>query len=447
MSLSILIIDDEDIFREDLATLLRHEGFDCRTAPDGESGVQLTEEEPPDVVLCDLVMPGIGGLEVVEKIRVSAPESIVFILTAYGSVETAVDAFRKGVADYVMKPVVPEDLLRKIRTCLEQKRLHRELRYLRLAIRESATGTRIIGDSPSMNAVRELIRKIAPASSSVLISGESGTGKELVARSIHSQGQGEDRPFVAVNCAALPDKLIESELFGHVKGAFTGASRDRAGYFEVADNGTLFLDEISELPAELQPKLLRALESGEIIRVGATRPTPTKARIIAATNRNLLQEIEAQTFREDLYFRLNVVEIRIPPLRDRREDIPALVEHLLARVNARLKRRVVGVDKEALRAIMGAPWRGNVRELENVLERAVLLAEDEYVGLGDLPPEITFPVHSPQRNDDLRESVRRYEREHIRQVLAAAGGNKEEAARRLGVNASTLYRRLKDLEI
>ncbi len=443
----ILLIDDETLFREDLASLLRQEGFDCRTAADGEEGLRRAEEEEPDVVLCDLVMPGIGGVEVVDRLARLCGDTPVILTTAYGSLETAVEAFRKGAADYLLKPIVPEDLLQKIRRCLEVRHLRRELLYLRRTLSEASTGTEIVGDSPAILAVRKLIAKVAEADSSVLITGESGTGKELVARALHEARCGETRPFVAVNSSALPRDLFESELFGHVRGAFTGAVRDKPGLFELAIGGTLFLDEIGQLPPDLQPKLLRAIEQREITRVGATHPIAAPVRVLAATNSDLRAEIEAGRFREDLYFRICVVEIALPPLRERREDIPLLVEHLLRRINARLKRRILGVDHAAMQTLMSAPWRGNVRELENVLERAVLLAEAEFLGLADLPAELTGAAHCPELSDDLRAAVRAYERQHIRQVLSATGGNREEAARRLGINASTLYRRLKELDL
>jgi DNA-binding NtrC family response regulator len=447
VSAQILIIDDEDLFREDLASLLRAEGFGCRTASTGEEGLRLAEQESPDIVLCDLVMPGMGGIQVVDRLSALCPQTSVLVLTAYGNMETAVEAFRRGAIDYLLKPPVPADLLQKLRRCMEHRRLRSEVSYLRREVSEASTGTRLIGESPQIAAVKKLIARVAGAGSTVLVTGESGTGKELVARAIHEAGRGPDSPLVAVNCAALPRELFESALFGHVRGAFTGASGDRPGYFEVADGGTLFLDEISELPLDLQPKLLRAIEQQEIARVGSTRPIKISGRIIAATNRDLKKEIDEDRFREDLYFRINIVEITLAPLRERRGDIPLLVGHLLNRLNARLKRRILGVDNEAMRVLMGANWRGNVRELENILERASLLAEGDYLGLRDFPPELAAAVHCPDLSDNLRTAVRSYEREHITQVLAAAGGNKEEAARRLGVNASTLYRRLKDLEI
>ncbi|MEK7330023.1 MAG: sigma-54 dependent transcriptional regulator [Candidatus Eisenbacteria bacterium] len=445
MSERILLIDDEDMFREDLASLLRQQGFACRTAASGEEGLRAAQAEEPDLVLCDLVMPGAGGLEVVNRLAALYPELPVIVITAYGTLETAVEAFRSGAIDYVLKPAVPEDLLSKVTRCLEHSRLAREVRWLRREVSEVRTGARLVGASPAMENVRGLIAKVAASDSTVLIRGESGTGKEIVARAIHEVGRGPESPFVAVNCAAIPRELFESELFGHVRGAFTGAVRDRPGLFELASGGTLFLDEISELPLELQPKLLRAIERKEVLRVGGTHTVPTRARIVAATHRDLEAEAAAGRFREDLFFRVRVFEIVIPPLRERREDVPLLVEHLVSRLNARLKRHVLGVDHVAIRVLMSAPWRGNVRELENALERAILLTEDAYVGVADLPAELTGGVHCPELSDNLRAALRAYEREHIRQVLAATDGNREEAARRLGVDVSTLYRRLKTL--
>ena len=445
MSERILLIDDEDMFREDMASLLRQQGFACRTAASGEDGLRAAQAEAPDLVLCDLVMPGAGGLEVVGRLAALYPELPVIVITAYGTLETAVEAFRSGATDYVLKPVVPEDLLGKVARCLEHRRLMGEVRYLRREVSEVRAGARLVGTSPAMEDVRRLIAKVAAGDSTVLIRGESGTGKELVAREIHEVGRGPDRPCVAVNCAAVPRDLFESELFGHARGAFTGAVRDRPGLFEVASDGTLFLDEISELPLELQPKLLRAIEQKEVLRVGETRTRPARARIVAATQRDLQAEVAAGRFREDLFFRVRVLEIVIPPLRERREDIPLLVEHFVPRLNARLKRHILGVDQAAMRALMSAPWRGNVRELENTLERAMLLTEDAYVGVADLPAELTGELHCPKLSDGLRAALRAYEREHIRQVLATTDGNREEAARRLGIDVSTLYRRLKAL--
>jgi DNA-binding NtrC family response regulator len=447
VSAQILLIDDEAVFREDMAVMLRDEGYECDTAADGAEALERLNGRTPDVILCDLVMPGVSGVELISRIAKLVPETPIIIITAHATVETAVGAFRAGAVDYILKPVLAEDLFQKIVRCLGQSQLERELRYLRRQLSEQATGTTIVGHSRAIQSLRELIARVGPSSSSVLITGESGTGKELVARALHAAGENEQAPFIAVNCAALPRDLMESELFGHVRGAFTGAFRDKPGYFELANGGTLFLDEICELPVELQPKLLRAIDQQETYRVGAARPTRIKVRFITATNREPKREIAEHRFREDLFFRISVIQVHLPPLRDRRADIPLLVEHLLGRIGPRMGRRAPGVTNAAIRALMSAPWRGNVRELENVLERAILLTDHEQIDLEDLPGEIAGTAAPSESSDDLRSAVRAYEREHIRQVLLTTGGNREEASRRLGIDPSTLYRRMKELEM
>lgn len=447
MSANILIIDDEDLFREDLASLLRDEGFDCRTAGTGAAGLELAKEWEPAVVLCDLMMPGMDGVAVADQLAFSCPQAAVILVTAYGSMSTAVDAFRAGVVDYLLKPLVPEDLINKVRRCITEQHMQRELRYLRRVASHDRGGDKIVGECGVMNDLRSLIAKVAPADSAVLISGESGTGKELVARALHEGRWGVDRPFIAVNCAAVPRDLFESELFGHVRGAFTGAVSDRPGYFELARGGTLFLDEIGDLPLDLQPKLLRAIEQGEFMPVGGRKNVTVETRIVTATNRDLDVEVGAGRFREDLMYRIRVVEIALPPLRERRSDIPILVEHLLHRVAERSGRQPPTVEHAAIGALTDAEWRGNVRELENVLERAVLLAEGPAIGLEDLPPELSGDVGRVTTTADLREATRAFERRHIERVLREVGGSREEASKKLGINPSTLYRRLKELEL
>jgi len=440
----VLVIDDERIFREDLAALLRIRGYVCFTASNGAEGLKIAETEQPDVVLCDLVMPGMHGTEVIERLTACCPETSIIVVTAHATLETAIETFRNGIADYVSKPIIHEELYARLQCCLERRRADRELRYLRRQLSELSAGTTLVGVSPQIEEVRRLIAVVGPSPTSVLLTGESGTGKELVARALHDARGADKAPFIAVNCAALPRDLIESELFGHARGAFTGAHRDKPGMFSLAHRGTLFLDEIGELPMDLQAKLLRAIEQQEIHPVGATRPVRVDVRIIAATNRDLRAEIEHKSFREDLYFRLAVVEIFLVPLRDRREDIPHLCKHFLPRLNARLSRRVACVEPAALRALSAAPWRGNVRELENALERAVLLAASDCVTVADLPADISAAASTPAACENLREAVRLFEREHIHRMLRLTDGNREEAARRLGVDASTVYRRLKE---
>ena len=444
----ILIVDDEELFREDLAILLREDGYECVTAGTGEQGLDLAHGEDFHLVLCDVSMPGIGGVQVVADLAIHKPDLPVILVTAYGTLESAITAFRAGAADYLLKPIQHEELLVKLKRCLEQRRMKRELQFLRRAISRVDEGTRLVGDSLPMTQVKELIRRVAATQTTVLVTGETGTGKEVVARSIHEQGAGEDNPFVAVNCAALPRDLVESELFGYRKGAFSGALRDKPGMFELADGGTLFLDEIGDLPLELQPKLLRALEQGEVLPVGGTRPVTTSFRLIAATHRDLAKEALQGEFRQDLYYRIRVMEIFLPPLRDRRSDIPALAAHLLPQINVRLKKRVLGVGDAAMRALMTAEWPGNVRELENALERAALLTEHDLLRLEDLPSELVAgPAVADETPQDLRSAVSAYEREHIRRVLESTEGNREKAAEILGIDPSTLYRRLQRFDL
>lgn len=445
MSARILIVDDENLFREDLASLLREEGYYCQTAATGEEGIEAANQDEPDVVVCDLAMPGIDGVAVINHFTVEHPDVPVLLVTAYGSLDSAIQAFREGAADYLVKPIQHEELLVRVRRCLEQRRMIRELRFLRRSVSRADEGTRLIGDSSAIEKVKKLIRRAATADTTVLVRGETGTGKEVAARSIHELGKGAKSPFVAVNCAALPRDLMESELFGYRKGAFSGAVRDKPGMFELASGGTLFLDEIGELSLELQPKLLRALEQGEVMPVGGVRPVRTRLRLIVATNRDLREEVKAGRFRQDLFYRVQVLEILLPPLREHREDIPGLIDHLLGRVNARLNKRVLEVEDQAMRALMSAEWPGNVRELENALERAVLLADGNCLALEDLPEEFTGVAEGGDLSQDLRRAVRAYEKEHIRRVLETTDGNREEAARLMGINASTLYRRLQRL--
>lgn len=442
MGARVLIIDDEDLFREDLATLLVEEGYECRTSPDGQGSLRLVQEFGPDVVLCDIIMPGMGGVEVLEEIIRLRPETGVIMITAYGTLETAVEAFRKGACDYIMKPLIPEDVFRKIERYLEQKRLLREVCCLRRQIQQEAESYNLVGKSEPMQRILDLIGRVARTDSTVLVMGESGTGKEMVTRAIHRASHRCEGPFVVVNCASLPEHLMESELFGHVKGAFTGAYKDKPGFFELADRGTLFLDEVSEMPVHLQAKLLRAIEQKVVVRVGGTRSLRVDIRIVASTNRDLKSEVKRGRFREDLFFRLWVVEIALPPLREHRGDIPLLVEHFVKRYNALLKKNFLGIDPQALRVLLSYHWPGNVRELQNAIEKAMILAQGDSLGIEDFPRDIVGSAGFSDTSDNLRKAVNAYEQEHIRQALRTAGGNREETARRLGINPATLYRKL-----
>jgi DNA-binding NtrC family response regulator len=442
----ILVVDDEEVIASTLQEFLQGEGYEVGTAGDAPSAMALAETLEPDVALCDVQLPGPDGLELLDRLLQVRPETMVVMITAFATVENAIAAFHRGAHDYLMKPVNFEELLAKLDRLMGYRRLLLENQALRRQLHAGDDPDRLVGQAPAMQAVRTLIAKVGPTRSNVLIVGESGTGKELVARALHAVGAGPDEPFLAINCAAIPHDLLENQLFGHVRGAFTGADRDHAGLFVAAGRGTVFLDEIGELPPATQAKLLRAIENKEVLPVGATRPLAVEARVVAATNKDLPAEVAANRFRADLYYRLNVVTIAMPPLRDRREDIPALVSALLARHSRRLGKRVDGVDNATMRGLMAAPWKGNVRELDNALERAVILGEGPILTPHDFPPGlIADPDPAAASPDDLRAAVRDYERQHIRRVLEETADDKREAARRLGLGLSSLYRKLEEL--
>jgi DNA-binding NtrC family response regulator len=444
---TVLVVDDETLIRETLVEYLAQEGLHVVSCASGEEALELAGQQRFDVVLCDVQLPGIDGLELLERIRHISPESFVLLITAYATVENAVEAFQRGAHDYLMKPILLDEVLVKIRRLLSHRALYRENQWLRRELNRAEAPGQMVGTSAALRQVAAMVRKVAPTRSTVLISGESGTGKELVARAIHEGMPGhEDGRFIAVNCAAIPHELLENQLFGHRKGAFTGADRDQAGVFVHAGAGTVFLDEIGEMPGVTQVKLLRAIEQKEILPVGANEPVHVEVRVLAATNKDLMQEVEAGRFRDDLFYRLNVVCIHIPPLRDRREDIPPLVEFLLARHVRALGKRITGVTHEAMQVLMACRWRGNVRELDNVLQRAVILGEGPLVAVSDLPPDLVPSLDDPGVVDDLGDAVRRFETLHIERILRQYP-DKKEAARRLGISLSSLYRRIAELGI
>ncbi len=444
--MKILIIDDEELFREDTAELLRDQSHTVETAEDGETGVELAQSFKPDVILCDIVMPGMDGIEVVREVNDLLPETKIFMVTAHGTLDTAIEAFRKGAYDYLMKPVDFEELFEKLDRIKNEEQLRSEVEDLREEVAEGFDSSEIVGTSEEMKNVYRLIEKVAPTDANVLIQGESGTGKELVARAIHNQKFDAGKRFVAVNCAALSDTLLESELFGHVEGAFTGATEDKQGLFEAADEGTLFLDEISAMPENLQSKLLRAIENEEITRVGDTEPIEVSPRIISASNQNCKQLVEKGKFREDLFFRLKVMEINIPPLRDRKEDLPPLIDHFIEHFNEEMNKQIDGIDEEALQKLMMYSWPGNVRELRNVIERAVILREQGMLKTEDLPPEIWEGTEEEGPGETLKEVVESFEQSYIKSVLQQVDGNRGKAADRLGIDRSTLYRKLQENE-
>jgi len=443
----ILIVDDEEVINLTLREFLQGEQFEVATATDLPSALAQVASFEPDIVLCDVQLPGADGITVLNRALQLRPETLFVMITAYATVENAVAAFQRGAQDYLMKPVLFEDLLAKLDRLMSLRRLLRENQALRRQLHADGNLDALVGDSPPMRAVKTVIRKVGPTRSTVLITGESGTGKELVARALHTLGPAPDEVFLAVNCAAIPHDLLENQLFGHVRGAFTGADRDHAGVFVAAGRGTVFLDEIGELSRSTQAKLLRAIENKEVLPVGATHPVVFRARLLTASNKDLAAEVAADRFRADLYYRLNVVSIHLPPLRDRREDIPDLVAHLLAKHSKHLGKRVTGVDNATIRGLMAARWTGNVRELDNALERAVILSEDSTLIPDDFPPGLIVETDSEGSGDNLRAAVRDYERHHIQRVMRACGDDKREAARRLGLGLSSLYRKLEEMDI
>ncbi|HEV3164302.1 MAG TPA: sigma-54 dependent transcriptional regulator [Isosphaeraceae bacterium] len=443
----ILIVDDEDVIATTLQEFLQGEGYEVGVAADAPSALALVERLEPDVALCDVQLPGLDGLELLDRLLQVRPETLVLMITAYATVENAVAAFRRGAQDYLMKPVIFDELLAKIERLMGFRRLWRENLALRRQLHMEVGPETLVGQSLAMQAVKTLIRKVGPARSNVLIAGESGTGKELVARALHALGPDPDAPFLAINCAAIPHELLENQLFGHVRGAFTGADRDHSGLFVAANAGTVFLDEVGELPLVTQAKLLRAIETKEVLPVGANRPVTVSARVVAATNKDLAAEVEASRFRADLFYRINVVSITLPPLREHAEDIPELVAVLLAHHARRLVKRIDGVDNATIRLLMTAPWKGNVRELDNALERAVILGEGPILSPDDFPGVLGSVSPDAETGDDLRVALRHFERQHLRSVLARCGDDKREAARRLGMGLSSLYRKLEELDL
>jgi DNA-binding NtrC family response regulator len=389
----ILIADDEPSHRFILTEALRREGFEVRTAQDGEEAIRIMTDFAPHLMVLDIRMPGKDGMEVLAEARRLQPDALVIMNTAFGTSERALEAIRHGAYDYFTKPVELDEFRIVVRRALETQFLRRQVSSLQTRLDQRLSFDRLIGPSDAMQSVFSLLRRISQSDLTVLITGESGTGKELVAQAIHQNSPRKGQPFVSVNCAAIPEPLLESELFGHERGSFTGAIATKRGQFELADGGTIFLDEIGEMPISLQPKILRVLQEREIMRVGATKPMKVNIRVLAATNRDLQTEVVARRFREDLYFRLKVMPVEIPPLRNRTPDIPPLVKHFIAFYNPRLGRNILGVSDLAVRVLAHYHWPGNVRELENTIQRAMVLSESTILELSDLPEEVTRPAY------------------------------------------------------
>jgi DNA-binding NtrC family response regulator len=445
----VLIVDDEPEMCSLLSDILKDEGCAVDAAYSGEQALAKMQEQDFAVVISDLNMKGMPGLTLLKEIKRLHPETNVIIMTAFGSIESAIEAMKQGAYDYVTKPVKSEEIALTTQKAVREASLRRELLWLRRAVEKEYSFNQILGKSKPMQAVFDLIRRITPSPSSVLITGESGTGKELVARATHYNSPRAQGPFIPVNCAAIPENLLESEMFGHMRGAFTDAKTDRRGLFEEAQGGTLFLDEISELPLSLQAKLLRVLQEREIRRVGGTKSIPVDVRVIAATNLDLAGEVKAKQFREDLYYRLNVIEVHMPALRERTEDIPLLALHFVKKYAEPMKKPVTGLTEGALALLMDYAWPGNVRELENVIERGVTLTRGEKIGSEDLPQAVrgdSGDRHMIEEGAEKTRTLAEVERTYILRVMEKTAGNKYQAAQILGIDRKTLYRKLDEIE-
>jgi two-component system response regulator AtoC len=441
----ILVVDDDQGVRESFRLIL-DDHYDVLDAADGRGALQILQRSPVDLVLLDIRMPGIDGLQLLAQIKALDEQLEVVLVTAVKTVRTAVEAMKLGAFDYLTKPFDEDDLLTVVRRALERRSLEREVVFLRSELARQHDFDELVGQHPEMQKLYRLIGQVARNTATVLIVGESGTGKEIVARAIHRQGPRRDQPFVAINPAAIPETLIESELFGHEKGAFTGAHQRKIGKFEMAAGGTLFLDEIGTLKPELQVKLLRVLQEREIERVGGTQVVRADVRILAATNSDLRRAVATGTFREDLYYRLNVVRIPLPPLRERREDIPHLVEHFVRRYNHQFSKRIEGISPEALAVLDRYSWPGNVRELQNIVERSVALVDGGIIGPSDLPVDLFLPdLRDSVRHAEtlpLREATDEFERQIVTRVLQRVRWNQSEAARILGLHRNVLKAKL-----
>ena len=437
----LLVVDDEDIVRESLRDWLSSVGYKVLTANCGEEALRIIKQKKVRIMIADLIMPGINGIELMKQARAIVPTISTVIITAHGTIQTAITAIREGAYDYIEKPFCPEKVELLIKNLVEHHNLIEENITLRQKIEDRYNFEGIIAKSPKMVKIFELIKTVAPTSATVLITGESGTGKEVIARAIHHQSQRHNKPFIATSCAALPETLLESELFGNEKGSFTGAVERRKGKFEAADKGTLFLDEIGEIDANTQVHLLRALEEKKITRVGGNEEIEVDVRIIAATNTNLRAMTEEGKFREDLYYRLNVVTIDMPPLRNRREDIMPLAEHFLKKYAKENNRCVKGFSSEVVKFMLNYHWRGNVRELENMIERGVILSKDETITMAELPQELTCQAPVKKR------TLEALEKDQILKVLDETNGNIAQTAKILGIHRMTLYNKLKKYSI
>jgi DNA-binding NtrC family response regulator len=445
---NILIIDDEESIRDSMTQVLRKEGYRVREAIEGSTGLNFFARETFHVVFLDLKLPGIKGMEILSQIKEANPETPVIIITGYASIDSAVEAMKRGAFDYMAKPFTPEELRVVTKRALERRKLLYENLYLRQELEAKAKFDLVVGKSKAMREILDIVRRVSPTESTVLIAGESGTGKELIAREIHSHSLRRNAPFVVVDCGALVETLFESELFGHVKGSFTGAHETKHGRFEVADGGTIFFDEISNIGLNIQAKLLRVIQEREINRIGSSKPIKVDVRLLAATNENLADAVGKGKFREDLFYRLSVVPIHLPPLRERKEDIPVLVEHFLHKYNKKAKKNIETVSPRAVKALAEYDWPGNIRELENTIERAVVLSKGNGIQLEDLMYHgisASSALLSPAGGK--YKTLAEMEKEYIRAILRTQLGNKTRAADILGIDRKTIWAKIKKYKI
>jgi len=447
MSFRILIADDEKAIRESIKTVLEEEGYSTVVAADGKEALEMLKSQNIDIVITDIKMPVIDGIELLDKGSKISPDTFFIIMTAYASVHTAIEALRNGAFDYLIKPVEFDDILIRLKRLTDFKKLELENKFLRKRISADAGYQNIIGESKAIKNVYSLVDKVAATNSNVLISGKSGTGKELVAKAIHNNSKRKENIFLPVNCGAISENLIESELFGHKKGSFTGAIEEKAGLFKVADGGTLFLDEIGDLPLNLQVKLLRAIEDKKFLPVGGTKPVSTDVRIIAATNQDLFEKTKTGLFREDLYYRLNVVEIKLPDLNERNDDIPLLANHFVEKYSAEMGKKIIGIDNETMKILIAHNWRGGVRELENVIERAVIFTDGDKITESSLSEHIKEDKNFTGFPEPLKDAVKLFEKEHILKISKKYDSDKDKISSALEIGLSSLYRKMEELGI
>lgn len=444
----ILIVDDEKDICNALEFILKRQNYDVKTANSGEKAVEMINKEVFDVILTDLKMGKVDGLEVLEKAKEVAPDTSVIIMTAFGSIESAVDAMKKGAGDYIIKPFYNEEILLTVRKNIEQKRLQREnLAFRQQVSQQVSSFGDLIGNSQAIQEIIETLKKVIPTTSNVLLLGESGTGKGLIAELIHHNSPRRDNPFISINCSAIPEGLLESELFGYKKGAFTGAVVDKPGLIVLAHQGTLFLDEIGDMPLNLQAKLLKIIETGEVYSLGDTKPHIVDIRIVSATNTDINSRIREGKFREDLYWRLNVIEIRVPPLREHKDDIELLAKHFIKVFSDKQNKKIKCIENEALKLMFEYNWPGNIRELKNVIERAIILAEGDMITIDNLPDKLKPEELELKESTTLKAHLSDYEKRLLYNTYIASNKNKEETAAALGIDLATLYRKFKKYKI